>query len=146
MAAVGRRYCITGMTSTLTNSSRSAFSKARKHAIDSFRRVVAIGFVSLGTLGFIVSLVWTGWPEVFRDEPPAPLFGKFVSQVLFVLAAGLGVYLVRAPTYRPDLGDTMRLMSNEPWSEELVRRRGRSWWTGDPRPPVSHDSHRINAG
>ena len=113
---------------------------------NAFRRVVAIGFVSLGTLGFIVSLVWTGWPEVFRDEPPAPLFGKFVSQVLFVLAAGLGVYLVRAPTYRPDLGDTMRLMSNEPWSEELVRRRGRSWWTGDPRPPIDDDLHTISAG
>jgi hypothetical protein len=102
---------------------------------NAFRRVVAIGFVSLGTLGFIVSLVWTIWPQVFRDEPLAPLFGKFVSQVLFVLAAGLGMYLVRAPTYRPDLGDTMRLMSNEPWSEELERRRGRSWWTGDPRRP-----------
>lgn len=113
---------------------------------NAFRRVVAIGFISLGTLGFIVSFVWTSWPEVFRDEPPAPLFGKFVTQVLFVLAAGLGVYLVRAPTYRPDLGDTMRLMSNEPWSEELVRRRGRSWWTGDPRPPINDDSHTISTG
>jgi predicted membrane channel-forming protein YqfA (hemolysin III family) len=113
---------------------------------NAFRRVVAIGFISLGTLGVIVCLVWTGWPEVFRDEPPAPLFGKFVSQVLFVLAAGFGVYLVRAPTYRPDLGDTMRLMSNEPWSEELVRRKGRSWWTGDPRPPINDNSHTISAG
>jgi uncharacterized membrane protein YqjE len=113
---------------------------------NAFRRGVAIGFASLGTLGFIVSLVWTFWPQAFRDEPPAPLFGKFVSQVLFVLAAGLGVYLVRMPTYRPDLGDTMRLMSNEPWSEELLRRRGRSWWTGDPRQPINDDLHPSNAG
>jgi len=39
----------------------------------------------------------------------------------------------------------MRLMSNEPWSEELERRRGRSWWTGDPRPSIDGDSDMSNA-
>jgi len=109
--------------------------------INAFRRFVAIGFASLGTLAVIISLVWIGWPEVFSDEPPAPLWGKVAYVFLFGLGAAFGVYLMRAPTYRPDLGDTMRLMSNEPWSQELERRRGRSWWTGDPRPPINGNLH-----
>lgn len=113
---------------------------------NAFRRVVAIGFVSLGTLVAVVSLVSIGWPEVFSDEPPVPLLGQFVFRVLFVLVGGLGVYLLRTPTYRPDLGDTMRLMSNAPWSEELERRRGRSWWTGNPRQPINDDLHTSSAG
>jgi hypothetical protein len=113
--------------------------------INAFRRFVAIGFASLGTLAVIISLVWIGWPEVFSDEPAAPLWGKVAYAFLFGLAATLGVYLMLAPTYRPDLGDTMRLMSNEPWSQELERRRGRSWWTGDPRSPINGNLHRGSA-
>jgi hypothetical protein len=97
-----------------------------------FRRVVAIWFVSLGSLAVITSIVWIGWPGLFPDEPPAPVWGKVVYAALFGAVAAFGVLLMCAPTYRPDLGDTMRLMGTEPWREELARRQGRRWWTGDP--------------
>jgi hypothetical protein len=99
-----------------------------------FRRVAALWFVSLGSLAVIVSLAWIVWPGLFPDEPPAPVWGQLTYALLFGLVVAFGVHWMRAPTYRPDLGDTMRLMGTEPWPEELARRHGRSWWTGDPRP------------
>ena len=81
----------------------------------------------------IVSVAWIVSPGLFPDEPPAPAWGKVIYAVLFGAVAAFGVHWLRAPTYRPDLGDTMRLMSTEPWADELARRQGRSWWTGDPR-------------
>jgi hypothetical protein len=99
-----------------------------------FRRVAALWFVSLGSLAVIASFVWIAWPGFSPDEAPAPIWGKVTYGVLFALVVAFGVHWMRVPTYRPDLGDTMRLMGTEPWPEELARRQGRSWWTGDPRP------------
>jgi hypothetical protein len=109
------------------------FRMGHARFLNFFRRVAAIWFVSLGTLAAIVELTWAEWPRLFPDEPSAPASVKVVYSIVFGAVAVFGVYLMRTPTYRPDLGDTMRLMSTRPWSEELARRQGRSWWTGDPR-------------
>ena len=98
------------------------------------RRVAALWFISLGTLAGLASFGWIVWPGLFPDEAPIPIWGKFASGFLCALVVAFGVHWVRVPTYRHDLGDTMRLMDTKPWPEELARRQGRSWWTGDPRP------------
>lgn len=98
------------------------------------RRVAALGFVSLGSLAVIVSLAWIVLPGLFPDVPRAPVWGQLIYALLFGFLVALGIHWMRVPTYRPDLGDTMRLVGTEPWPEELARRHGRSWWTGDPRP------------
>ena len=109
------------------------FRMGHARFLNLFRRVAAIWFASLGTLAVIVELAWIAWPRLFAYEPPAPAAAKVAYSILFAAVAGFGVYLMRTPSYRPDLGDTMRLMGTEPWSEELTRRQNRSWWTGDPR-------------
>ena len=101
------------------------------------RRVAGLWFVSLGSLAVLATIVWIVWPGLAPDEPSAPTWGKIAEGVLFALVVVLGIHWMRVPTYRPDLGDTMRFMGTEPWTEELARRQGRSWWTGDPRPKTA---------
>jgi hypothetical protein len=95
------------------------------------RRVAGLWFVSLGTLAILVEIVGTIWPAAFDEKTPTS--GVIVLVGVFAVAIAIGVWLLRAPSYRPDLGDTMRLLSTEPWPEELQRRKNRTWWTGDPK-------------
>ena len=114
--------------------SYASYRMGHARFLNVLKRVVALGFVSLGSLAVILSLASIVWPGLFPDEPPAPRWGQLIYALVFGLGAAFGVHLMHGPTYRPDLGDTMRLMSTEPWPEELARRKGRSWWTGDPQP------------
>ena len=113
--------------------------------MNALRRVVGLWFVSLGSLAVIVTVAASIWPDAFGEAVP---FNRVLVSVLaFGFAVVLGIWFLRAPTYRPDLGDTMRLMSTEPWPEELERRKGRTWWTGDPRvrstEPLATDARTI---
>lgn len=64
----------------------------------------------------------------------APLL---VAGVWFLI---LGLGILRARTYRPDLGDAS--YSIDPYGAKLRRAfpPKRSWWTGEPRPGSSRDS------
>jgi hypothetical protein len=97
------------------------------------RRFAALWFVSLGSIAVVATVAGAIVPDLFPDEriTLSYILTTIVASGLFI---ALGIRWLRAPTYRPDLGDTMRIMSTEPWLEELARRQGRNWWTGDPQP------------
>jgi hypothetical protein len=110
---------------------------------NAFKRFAAYWFICLGTLGAVGSIASIIWPDFFDDSRTSTA-GLIAIIIVFSLAVVVGARMLRMPTFRPDLGDTMRLMSNEPWPEELARRQGRSPWTGDPlprsaNPPAPHD-------
>jgi hypothetical protein len=54
-----------------------------------------------------------------------------VLLVIGLVVAGLGVAILRAPTYRPDLGDASWRF--DPFGSKSQRSAAlkRSWWTGD---------------
>jgi len=96
------------------------------------RRVVGLCFVSFPVVGILVTIVGIVWPGAFDAEVTSS--SQLVGLVMFFAPfVAVGIWVLRSPTYRPDLGDTMRLVSTDPWSEELARRQNRSWWTGDPK-------------
>jgi hypothetical protein len=97
------------------------------------RRFAALWFISLGSLAFVGTVASTIWPDAFAPAPRSTS-GDVGLIVISGLVVAFGIWLIRTPSYRPDLGDTMRLMSTEPWAEELARRGNRAWWTGDPKP------------
>lgn len=102
--------------------------------MNAFRRFAALWFVSLASIAVLGTVARAIWPNSF-DEPPPSISAALALVSIFSLVLAFGVWLIRAPSYRPDLGDTMRLMSTEPWADELARRQNRTWWTGDPKPP-----------
>src|SRR3954468_8751857 len=99
--------------------------------LNALRRFAAFWFVCLGTLAVVTTIASIIWPGFF-DGPRTSTGGSIGLIIVFALVMIVGLRMLHMPTYRPDLGDTMRLMSNEPWPEELARRQGRSPWTGDP--------------
>jgi hypothetical protein len=101
--------------------------------MNAFRRFAAFWFVCLGTFAIVGTIASILWPRFF-DQPRTSIGSLIALVIVFGLVVAVGARMLRMPTYRPDLGDTMRLMSNEPWPEELARRQGRSLWTGDPLP------------
>ena len=96
-------------------------------------RVLALWCVSLGSIAVLGTLASAIWPDSFEEPQTSISVLTLVS--IFGLVLAFGVWLIRTPSYRPDLGDTMRLMSTEPWADELARRQNRTWWTGDPKAP-----------
>jgi hypothetical protein len=101
--------------------------------MNAFRPFAAYWFVCLGTLAVVGTIAVIAWPSSV-EESEAPIGTQLLIIIVFGLVVVVGLLMLRMPTYRPDLGDAMRFMSTKPWSEELARRRGRSPWTGDPRP------------
>jgi hypothetical protein len=101
--------------------------------MNAFRRFAALWFIVLGSLAVFGTVAFAIWPDSF-EETPMSAGAELAMATIFGLVVALGVWLIRRPSYRPDLGDTMRFMSTEPWADELVRRQNRTWWTGDPKP------------
>ena len=71
-------------------------------------------------------------PGTLPSNPSTPMWERAAITILFVLVIALGVRGLRLPTYRPDLGDTASVIRTDSSSEELVRRKDRNWWTGEP--------------
>ena len=92
----------------------------------------------LATFNGAVLAIW-GASLLLRPErtidvqgvPSAAIWPKLVTLVVGIVAGVLGVLLVRARTYRPDLGDTSWFV--EPQVARRQLRSGRNWWTGDPK-------------
>jgi hypothetical protein len=99
--------------------------------MNALHRFLALWCVSLGSIAVLATVASAIWPDI-SDERPTSI-GVLTTVSLFGLVLAFGVWLIRRPSYRPDLGDTMRFMSTEPWADELARRQNRTWWTGDPK-------------
>jgi hypothetical protein len=110
-----------------------SFKMGHARFMNAFRRFAAYWFVCLGTIAVVGTIAVIVWPSAVEESEAS--IGTLLSIIIvFGLVVVVGLLMLRMPAYRPDLGDTMRFMSTEPWPEELARRRGRSPWTGDPRP------------
>jgi putative Mn2+ efflux pump MntP len=101
-----------------------------RHAV---RRFAALWFVVFGTLAVLATVAGAIWPDL-AGTTPVSTSAELAIVSVFGLVLAFGIWLIRAPSYRPDLGDTMRFMSTESWADELARRQNRTWWTGDPKP------------
>jgi hypothetical protein len=101
--------------------------------MNALRRFGALWCVSLGSIAVLGTIASAIWPDSFGESPPS-ISAALAIVSIFALVLAFGAWLIRTPSYRPDLGDTMRLMSTEPWADELARRQNRTWWTGDPKP------------
>jgi hypothetical protein len=80
-----------------------------------------------------------GWLQPFNPGIANPhLKGPLLVAGVWFLILGLGI--LRARTYRPDLGDAS--YSIDPYGAKLRRvfPPTRSWWTGDPRAGPPGDS------
>ena len=105
------------------------------------RRVEALWCLCLGAIAAVASVLWIVRPGTLPSDPSIPIWGRVGLMILFVLVAVLGVTGLRAPTYRPDLGDA-KVKNTDSWKGELARRAGRSWWTGEPRSQPNQASAR----
>jgi hypothetical protein len=110
-----------------------SFKMGHARFMNAFRRFAAYWFVCLGTIAVVGTIAVIVRPSSVEGSE-ASTGAQLSIIVVFGLVVVVGLLMLRMPTYRPDLGDTMRFMSTEPWPEELARRQGRSPWTGDPRP------------
>jgi hypothetical protein len=94
-----------------------------------------------GVLAALCGAVFLGWVALLTLHPP--LLSRFNGVVadpnlappLFMAGAWfliLGICILRARTYRPDLGDAAYLI--DPFGAKLRRLfpPSRTWWTGDP--------------
>jgi hypothetical protein len=54
-----------------------------------------------------------------------------VLLIIGLVVAGLGVAILRAPTYRPDLGDASWRFDPTGVKTQKLAAAKRSWWTGD---------------
>jgi hypothetical protein len=108
------------------------------------RRVEALWCLCLGTIAVVGSVLWIVRPGTLPSDPSIPIWGRVGLMILFALVAILGARGLRAPTYRPDLGDTMRVKNTDSWKGELSRRADRSWWTGEPRSHPNQASARYD--
>src|SRR5262245_40235628 len=97
-------------------------------------RLLGIGFLAMGALHFLVGVIRLVIDLHTRpSDGSSPLFGLvFVASGL--ASAGIGWWLCRRPTYRPDLGDVHPLLgTSEGYNKQHLAERGpRNWWTGDP--------------
>lgn len=97
-------------------------------------RILGLWAVLCGT-GFAA---WAGWllthPHSPMDVNASPATAVGTGLVMLLAAAigiGLGVLLLRARTYRPDLGDVLYFV--DPFVARTQDRTNRHWWTGDPK-------------
>jgi hypothetical protein len=74
-------------------------------------------------------LLRTGSTIDVQGVPTTALGPKIEMTLVGILAVVLGLLLVRARTYRPDLGDVSWFL--EPQVARRQLRSGRNWWTGD---------------
>ena len=110
-----------------------SFKMGHARFMNAFRRVGALWCIILGNLAVLGTVAGAIWPDIVGEEPMSTS-AELATITIFGLVVAFGVWLIRRPSYRPDLGDTMRFMSTEPWADELARRQNRTWWTGDPKP------------
>ena len=105
------------------------------------RRVVGLGFALWG-FGFAS---WGLWLALHPNVPfpvdgvPTTAVGPKLGMTLVATAlTGLGIWLIRARPYRPDLGDVPYLF--DPFLAKTQLRANRRWWTGatsrTPRKPT----------
>ncbi|HZE09139.1 MAG TPA: hypothetical protein VE110_10345 [Gemmatimonadaceae bacterium] len=108
-----------------------------------FRRIGAIYSVGLGTILLALTAVSTVQPGIFHTNPSLGIGQRLAVAAIFAFVLAIGVDGLRSPTYRPDLGDTMRgRKSKEAWYQELARRNSRNWWTGEPLAASAHHGAR----
>ena len=89
--------------------------------------VRALGLVALvsGAVFTVMGVLRILQLGLLRSEGSPPLIILLVG----LIVAWLGVSILRAPTYRPDLGDASWRF--EPFGAKRSGSAGRSWWTGD---------------
>ena len=102
-------------------------------------RVFNIGCRLFGLLAMLNGTIFTIWgialllsPQSTIDVegvPTAALGPKLGMLAIGLLTLVLGVMVVRARTYRPDLGDVSWLIQPQVARGQLRSRR--NWWTGD---------------
>ena len=110
----------------------SSYQRWHWRTINVLRRMFGISATIIGT-GFVV---WS-MTLVLRSQSTLDIGGVPTSDLepkLVILGGGvavliLGVLMVRAVAYRPDLGDASWLV--EPHEAGTDRRGDRAWWTGD---------------
>src|SRR3954447_15229057 len=78
----------------------------RARFMNGLRRFAGLWFVSLGSLAFLATLASTIWPNAFPDDRHRPISGDVTLLVISSLVVAFGIWLIRTPSYRPDLGDT----------------------------------------
>lgn len=91
--------------------------------------VRAFGLVTLvaGT-GFII---WGAARIVVFGAIPVLASPLWVLPLVGLLAAALGIAILRGPTYRPDLGDVFWQFDPYGTKTQQLFPAGRAWWTGD---------------
>jgi hypothetical protein len=101
-----------------------------------YRRVFNLLVRVLGLVALVSGAVFTvlGVLRILqlgllRTEGSPPL----VILLVGLLVAVLGLAILRAPIYRPDLGDASWRFDPFGTKSRLTAPPGRSWWTGDRR-------------
>lgn len=137
-----RLFLIAAIASLLFSAFQTRLRTTHPRQFNVVRRVGALSCACLGIYAVIASVLWMVRPGTLPSDPSIPTCERAAITVLFVVVIALGVRGLRLPTYRPDLGDTARVMRTDSASEELVRRKDRNWWTGAPRSRSKHVSLR----
>ena len=112
----------------------SPFSSGYWRAYNVLRRFVGLWFAVLGTAMALEGVWWALRPESFPAEPATSLAERLAVAAAGAVAAAIGVAVLRAPSFRPDLGDVLWIAAPQEWRAQRAHRRERAWWTGDPRP------------
>jgi hypothetical protein len=104
---------------------------------DSYWRGFNVLVRVVGLLAFLAGALWAVWGtmRIFRLGV-REIEGMMPGVVLLaagILAAALGAAMLRAATYRPDLGDVSWQFDPFGSKSRGAPGSGRSWWTGDPR-------------
>jgi hypothetical protein len=112
----------------------SSFGTWHWRLFNVLRRLLGIGAIVNGA----VFVAW-GLALLARPRSTVAMNGVLATAAsanLLVLLVGatalaLGAVIVRARSYRPDLGDASWLL--EPQTAHAEKREGRTWWTGDQK-------------
>ena len=87
---------------------------------------------ALGLTALVAGAVFTvlGAVRIMQLGTAAEGTPGVVILLVGLLVAALGAAVLRAPTYRPDLGDASWRF--DPFGSKSRSPSKRSWWTGDP--------------
>ena len=97
-------------------------------------------WAAVAAVAFFVSGVLDALnPESVRGDGLTPLEGAITSLVVGVFCGLLSFFLLRVPSYRPDLGDPTWTFQVKRRSRGKAQASRRSWWTGSHKDHVARD-------
>ena len=96
-----------------------------------------------GIAAMLAAITFMAWAvyfalvaEAYKGVASAELAASWFYAAVGGLPMLLGIAVLRTTPYRPDLGDpAWTPLRRDHASGSNVKRRGRSWWTGEPIPP-----------